>query len=427
MRHRRVRSGKALALVLVTSLLLAACGDDEDTGQQGGQRRVTIAFVGAKTGDDANLGLNGRDGAKLAVDEENAKGGPVTIELKEYDTAGDPAQANTVKDQFIGDQSIVGVVGPMFSGETKALLPAFQEAGLVMISPSATNKDLPTVVPNQTVFHRVIADDALQASGIADFLANTEKPPSVTYIHDNSEYGKGLTVDVERQVSGKGIRRAGTVEVIDPKAQDYSATVNKVRGADLVFYGGYYAAAGRLKKQLADAGSRAKFLSGDGSLDPGFITSAGPPAAEGARLSCPCNLALESSQGSLKAFHDNYRQKIGREPLLYSAEGYDAAKILIQGIKAGNDDRQKLLQYVENQVGVYQGVSKTIEFEVNGNLKSKDFYVFQVKDGRITPLQIVTVAGETGGTTTSTTGGATTSTTGSTTSTTAGGTTSTSS
>lgn len=409
-----------MALMLAASVLLAACGDDNEAGQQqqqGGKRKVTIAFVGAKTGDDANLGLNIRDGAKLAVEEENAKGGPVTIELKEYDTAGDPAQATTVKDQFIGDQSIVGVVGSAFSGETKALLPAFQEAGLVMISPSATNKDLPNVVPNQTVFHRAIADDALQASGIAEYLANTEKPASVTYVHDNSEYGKGLTVDVEKLASAKGVRRVGNIEVVDPKAQDYSATVNKVKGADLVFYGGYYAAAGRLKKQLADAGSNAKFLSGDGSLDPGFITSAGAAAAEGARLSCPCNLALESSEGKLKAFYDNYKQKIGREPGLYSPEGYDVAKILIQGINAGNDTREKLLQYVENQVGVYEGVSKTIEFESNGNLKSKAFFVFQVKGGKIVPLQTVTVSGAgtgstgtTGGSTTSTTAGSTTST-----------------
>ncbi|HSH60527.1 MAG TPA: branched-chain amino acid ABC transporter substrate-binding protein [Acidimicrobiales bacterium] len=411
------------ALLLVAGVILAACGSDNGegggAGQPGGKRKVSIAFVGAKTGDNANLGLNIRDGAKLAVDEENAKGGNVTIELKEFDTAGDSAQASTIKDQFIGDESIVGVVGSAFSGETKALLPAFQEGGLVMISPSATNKDLPNVVPNQTVFHRTIADDALQASGIAEYLANVEKPATAAYVHDNTEYGKGLTVDVEKAATAKGVKRAGNIEVVDPKAQDFSATVNKVKDAALVFYGGYYAEAGRFKKQLADAQSKAKFLSGDGSLDSGFVTSAGGAAAEEARLSCPCNLALESSQGNLKAFYDNFKQKIGREPGLYSPEGYDSTKLLIQGIKAGNDTRPKLLQYVENDVGVYEGVSKTIEFEANGNLKSRQFFVFQVKGGKIVPLQTLTVGGSgtgaessSGGSTTTTTGGATTTTAG---------------
>ena len=413
-----LRTLRSMVLVIVAGVVLAACGGDDEGdvggGQSGGKREVTIAFVGAKTGDNANLGLNIRDGAKLAIDEENAKGGTVTFKLKEFDTAGDSAQATTIKDQFIGDESIIGVVGSAFSGETKALLPAFQEGGLVMISPSATNKDLPNVVPNQTVFHRTIADDALQASGIAEYLANVEKPAAVAYVHDNSEYGKGLTVDVEKLASAKGVKRTGGIEVVDPKAQDFSSTVNKVKDAALVFYGGYYAEAGRFKKQLADAQSKATFLSGDGSLDPGFITSAGGSAAEGARLSCPCNLALDSSQGNLKAFYDNFKQKIGREPGLYSPEGYDSTKILIQGIKAGNDTRPKLLQYVENEVGVYEGVSKAIEFEVNGNLKSRQFYVFQVKGSKIVPLQTLTVGGQPtettsgGQSTTTTTGGATT-------------------
>ncbi len=413
------RLWRLLALALAGTLVMAACGGDDDdeattqtTAAQGGggKRTVTIAFVGAKTGDNANLGLNIRDAAKLAVDTQNAQGGDVTIALKEFDTAGDPAQATTIKDQFVGDESIVATVGPAFSGETKALIPPMNEAGLAMISPSATNKDLPNVVPNSKVFHRIIADDALQAAGIAEYLATTEKPRSVAYVHDNSEYGKGLTVDVTRLTAAKGIRTAIT-DTVDPKAQDFSATVNKVKAArpDLVFYGGYYAEAGRFKKQLADADVTAKFLSGDGSLDPGFVTSAGAAAAEQARLSCPCNLALESSTGKLKDFYTDYKSKLGKEPGLYSPEGYDAANILINGIKAGNDTREKMLQYLETAVGTYEGVSKTIEFEPNGNLKSKTFFVFQVKDGKIAPLQTVEVPGQStaadGATTTTTTAG----------------------
>ncbi|MDQ3575811.1 MAG: branched-chain amino acid ABC transporter substrate-binding protein, partial [Actinomycetota bacterium] len=187
------------AVLLVLALVAAACGGDDDEAAPGDKREVAIAFVGAKTGDNANLGLNIRDGAKLAVDEENEAGGDVTIRLREYDTAGDPAQASTVKGQFIADNSIVGVVGPAFSGETKAVLPDLQQAGLVMISASATNKDLPTVVPDQTVFHRTIGDDALQARGVAEYVATVEKPSSVVFVHDNSEYGKGLTDDVRKE------------------------------------------------------------------------------------------------------------------------------------------------------------------------------------------------------------------------------------
>ena len=386
---------RVIALLAIFSLLLAACGDDDDetttgdttetTAEAGGGATATIAFVGPLTGDAANLGVNIRDGIKVAVSEENAKGG-TRISLKEFDTAGEPAQASTIKDRFIGDQSVVGIVGPTFSGETKALLPSLQDAGLVMVSASATNADLPTVVPNETVFHRIIGDDALQANGIVAYLAGlSPKPTRVAVVHDNSEYGKGLADGVESGAKSEGLTTAPT-QVVDPKGQDFSATVNAVKSANPshIFYGGYYEAAGRLRKQLVDAGVNAQFISGDGSLDRGFVTAAGASAAEGVRLTCPCNLALESSTGNLKAFFDRFKSEIGKEPGLYSSEAYDATKILIQGIKAGNTDRPKLLNYVET-LPMYDGISKMIEFEPNGNLKSKTFFVFEVKNGRIVP------------------------------------------
>src|SRR5215210_1818256 len=365
---------RVIALVAVFSLLLAACGDDDDnetttggasetTAPAGGGATATIAFVGPLTGESANLGVNIRDGMKVAISEENAKGG-TRITLKEFDTAGDPAQASTIKDRFIGDQSIIGIVGPTFSGETKALLPSLQDAGLVMVSASATNKDLPTVVPNETVFHRIIGDDALQGNGIVAYLAGANpKPTRVAIVHDNSEYGKGLADNVEAGAKAKGLTTT-PVQVVDPKGQDFSATVNAVKSANPshIFYGGYYEAAGRLRKQLVDAGVNAQFISGDGSLDAGFVTSAGASAAEGVRLTCPCNLALESSTGNLKTFYDNFKKEIGKEPGLYSPEAYDASRMLIQGIKAGNTDRAKLLSYVEN-LPMIEGVSKHIEFE----------------------------------------------------------------
>ncbi|MDP8936788.1 MAG: branched-chain amino acid ABC transporter substrate-binding protein [Actinomycetota bacterium] len=391
------KPARGFALMLTAALILGACGGDDDTdettGAGGGAqsaRTYTIGFVGALTGDNANLGINIRDGIKVAIEEENRGEGP-DIALKEFDTAGDPAQATTVKDRFINDRDVIGIVGPAFSGETKALIPSIQEAGLPMISPSATNKDLPTVVPNASVFHRVIADDALQAGGVVAYLAK-ESPRSLVVVHDNTEYGKGLADDVVKQATEKRISVARTLTV-DPKAQDFSATVNDIRAANPshIFYGGYYAEAGRLKKQLTDAGVRATFVSGDGSLDAGFAAAAGAAAAEGARLTCPCNLALESSTGQLKTFYENFKRTIGKEPGLYSPEAYDAAKILIQGIKAGNTDRAKLLGFLEG-FGRHEGISKTIEFEPNGNLKSKTFFVFEVKGGKIAPLQQIEVA-----------------------------------
>ncbi|MER3452410.1 MAG: branched chain amino acid ABC transporter substrate-binding protein, partial [Acidimicrobiia bacterium] len=366
------------------------CGGGEkktSTATTGGAatKTVALAFVGALTGDAANLGTLIRDGAKLAVEEANKKQRTYRIVLKEFDTQGDPAQATTLKDQFINDPRIVGVVGPAFSGETKALLPSLQEAGLPMVSASATNKDLPNVVPNQTVFHRIVADDTYQGKGIGSYIAKTLGAKAVVLVDDNSEYGKGLADDTEAAIKANGGSVAKRV-TIDPKSQDYSAAVNDIKAAnpDVVFYGGYYQQAGLLRKQLVDAGVKATFMSGDGSLDVGFIQAAGP-AAEGALIGCPCNLATPDDPGPLGQFFKRFKATIGRDPGIYSPEGYDAANVLIEGILKGNDTREKLRNWLENEFTSMQGVSKTIEFEPNGNVKATQVFIFEVKGGKFAP------------------------------------------
>jgi branched-chain amino acid transport system substrate-binding protein len=389
---------RIVALLAVLVLVLAACGDDDDNTASGGsgggngggsKQTVTLGFVGALTGDAANLGINIRNGAKTAIDEYNKSAdAKYNIVLKEFDTAGDPAQATTVKDQFINDEKVIGLIGPAFSGETKAVIPALQEAGLVMISASATTKDLPTVVPDATVFHRVIADDTFQGQGIGDYIVSKLSAKNVVVIDDNSEYGKGLATDTAKAIEAKGAKVVKTL-TIDPKSQDFSAAVNDAKAAnpEVIMYAGYYQEAGRLKKQLTDAGVTAKFISGDGSLDPGFITAAGAAAAEGALLSCPCNWANETSTGKLGDFYKAYKADINKDPGTYSPEAYDVANIYIDGIKAGNTTRAKMLDYVEKGVGKYEGVSKTIEFADNGNIKTPTLFVFEVKNGKITSTE----------------------------------------
>lgn len=389
----RSSGGRLGVALLVSMVVLGACGGgggdknkSAEGGSTNGKKTAVIGFVGALTGDSANLGLNIRDGAKVAIDEWNKKGGPVTYQLKEFDTQGLPEQAQGQLAKIVPDNSIVGIVGPAFSGETKAVLPTLEQAGLVMISASATNAALPTIVPNSKAFHRIIADDDVQAQGVTEYVTKVIKPKKVALVNDNSEYGKGLWEGVVKLLTAAKIDTS-TTDSLDPKSQDFSATVNKVKAAkvDMVFYGGYYSEAGRLKKQLTDAGVRAKFISGDGSLDQGFVTSSGAAGGEGALLTCPCRLATPDLPGKAGEFAKNYKTLNGRDPGTYSSEGYDATSILIAGIAAGNDTRAKLLNYVDT-LSSFDGVSKTIQFAPNGNIKAGDVFVYEVKSGKLTEL-----------------------------------------
>jgi branched-chain amino acid transport system substrate-binding protein len=388
---RNSRTWRLLAIFLTAILALAACGSDDDSASDttdGGKgeptgKKYALAFVGPLTGDAANLGINIRNGIKVAIEEARKDG--LNIELKEFDTQGDPAQATTQQSKIIDDTEIIGVVGPTFSGETKALLPALTQANLVMVSASATAVDIPDVAKGSPSFHRIIPDDDVQGQGVADYITKGLKAKKVFYIHDNSDYGKGLAEGTEKLVTPNGATKAG-IEAVDPKSQDFSAAVNKAKAAnpDVIFYGGYYAEAGRLRKQLVDANVDAKFLSGDGALDPGFVTSGGA-GAEGAQITCPCNLATTDAEGELGEFAKAYKSLNNADPGTYSTEGYDSAKLLIAGIEDGNDTREKLLEYVE-ELDSYDGLSKTIEFEENGNVKAGDVFFFEVKGGKIVLL-----------------------------------------
>lgn len=371
LRARRVTTIAVAGAALM--LGISGCGDSDD-----GEK--ALAWVGPLTGADANLGKNSLNGAKVAIDEANKSGG-TKIKLLSFDTQGDPAQATTVKDRYINDSSVIGVVGPTFSGETKAILPDLQANGLVMVSPSATNVALPTIVPNETVFHRIMADDDAQGTALAGYLTKKLNAKKIAYIHDNTDYGRGLADGTKKLTEAAGVKTAIT-DVIVPKSEDYSSAVNKIKaaGPDVVMYGGYYTDAGHLRKQLVDAGVKVPLLGGDGSFDPGFI-EAGGANANGAIISCPCNLATADSAGKLGEFARNYKTLNGTDPGTYSTEGYDAAQILIKGIQAGKTTRADLLDYVEH-IGTQDGLSKQITFADNGNVKSTAIFFFEVKNGK---------------------------------------------
>src|SRR5882724_2158321 len=121
---------------------------------------VSIAMAGALTGADAALGINIKNGVQLAIDKHNAANPGCQVQLKPFDTEGDPQKATQIAPQIVDDAFTIGLVGPAFSGETKATGQVFDQAGLVAATASATN---PTLSQNGwKTFFRGLANDAVQ-------------------------------------------------------------------------------------------------------------------------------------------------------------------------------------------------------------------------------------------------------------------------
>lgn len=372
-----------VALAAASALTLSGCGSSgggsSTGGGGGGGSSDTIGFIGAQTGENAQLGLNISNGAQLAVAQHNAKSGAKQVKLKIYDTKGDATQATSQAQLAIKDK-LVGVVGPAFSSESKNSVPILEQAQLPNISASATAVSL--AAKGWKTWHRVLANDDVQGPGVADFMSTTLKVKKAAVIDDQTEYGKGLGDAVRKQLAKDGVTVAVN-DSINPDSSDFSATINKVKpqSPDAVFFAGYYSAAGKLVKQMRDAGLKSRFVSGDGSADQKIVDNGGP-AANGALLSCTCQSAAPTAAG--KKFAADYKAKYGTDPATYSSEGYDAAAIFLKAIDEGKTSSADVLSFLSSLT--YEGVSKTIKFAPNGELAGSNLFISEVQNGKVTPL-----------------------------------------
>ena len=328
---------------------------------------TSIAMAGALTGPNAALGLNILYGAQLALDEHNEANPGCQVEIKQFDTEGDPQKATQVAPQIVGDASIIGLLGPAFSGETKATGAIFNQAGLLSLTASATNPDL--TKNGWTNFFRGLANDAVQGPAVAKYMVDTLGYAKVCVVQDNSDYGVGLAEEIN---SGLGdAADASCAANIKGGDKDFSATVQLINGAspDAVFFAGYYAEAAPLIQQLRDAGVQAPFVSADGVNDPQFVDQAGA-ASEGAVLSCPCGPAPAE-------FASAYEASSGQAPGVYSTEGYDLTTIMLTGIDSGVADRAALIDYVKNYDG--EGLARNYKWNDTGELEASLIWIYKVQ------------------------------------------------
>jgi len=371
---RAIKASQLLVVGVASALVLSACAAPADsTDGAGSSESFSIAYQGPLTGADAKYGEYAKAGIEIALADyaEAYPDGP-TVTAIYADSQGDPAQAPPLAADLINNADVLGVVGPAFSGETEATEPAYSEAGLVTVSPSATRVSLSE--QGWSTFFRVVANDGAQAPAAAKLLTDIIGAETVFVIDDASAYGVGL---------GDGIRDAlgaavvGNDSIEKGSTTDFSATVTKVTssGAEAVYYAGYSTDAGLIQKQLTAAGYEGAYASGDGALESTFIDTAGD-AAEGAYLTAAAGAAGDDFLAKYDALTVADKGSIG----VYSTEAYDAAWVLLSGIGEGNATRADLLKWVADYDA--EGITKHISFSETGEVAgSGGVYYYLVKDG----------------------------------------------
>ena len=386
--------------ILSMSLLAAAvavtgCSKKEEAAKTEGAASaantgalvVKIGHAAPLTGPQAHLGKDNENGVRLAIEDLNAKGisiggQKVQFELESEDDQADPRIATTVAQKFIDDK-VSGMIGHLNSGTTIPASRIYNDAGLVQISPSATNPKY-TQQGYKNAF-RVMANDVQQGRVLGQFAVNDMKAKKIAIIDDRTAYGQGIADEFEKAAKAAGATIV-VHEFTNDKASDFTAILTKIKGVapDLVFYGGMDGQGAPMVKQLQTLGLKAQFLGGDGIYTAEFMKLAGA-AAEGVTASLPGVPLNQMPKGA--DFKQRFETKYGKIQL-YAPYCYDAMMVLAEAMQRANsiESAKYLPEIVKTN---YSGVTANIKFDDKGDLQGGAITVYRVVKGEWQALKTI--------------------------------------
>jgi len=353
---------------------------------------VKIGHVGPTSGAIAHLGKDNELGARMAIDELNAKGVMIggkkaKFELLAEDDAGDPKQG-TAAAQKLMDSKVNGVIGHLNSGTSIPASKVYSDAGVPQISPSATN---PKFTRNgyKTAF-RVVADDVHLGGTLGKYSVQQLKGKSIAVIDDRTAYGQGVADEFEKGVKAAGGKIVGR-EFTNDKATDFTAILTslKAKKPDVVFFGGMDAVAGPMLRQMKQLGIDAKMVGGDGICTGELPKLAAGTMGDGQVVCAEAGGVEGESKKSLEDFKTKFKAKYKMDVQIYAPYVYDAVNVMVAAMaKAGSAEPAKYLPVLAKTEG-YKGVTGTISFDNKGDIKNGALTLFTYKGGAREQIAVV--------------------------------------
>ncbi len=389
-----------LSLAAAAVLVLAACGKKEEPAKAaaapaaaaGSEVVVKIGHVGPTSGAIAHLGKDNENGARMAIDDLNAKGvmigtAKAKFELVAEDDAGDPKQGTAVAQKLV-DSKVNGVIGHLNSGTSIPASQIYSTAGIPQISPSATNPKF-TRQGFKTTF-RVVADDVHLGGTLGRYAVKEMAGKSIAVIDDRTAYGQGVADEFEKAVAGAGGKTIARQFTTD-KATDFTAilTALKKDKPDVVFFGGMDAVAGPMIRQMKQLGINAKFVGGDGICSGELPKLAGGAMADG-QVVCAEAGGVEGEQKvGMEDFKTKFKAKFNADVQVYAPYVYDALNVMVAAmVKAGSADPAKYLPELAKTAG-YKGVTGNISFDEKGDVKNGALTLFTYKADKRDAIAVV--------------------------------------
>ena len=353
---------------------------------------VKIGHVGPTSGAIAHLGKDNENGARMAIDDLNAKGVMIggkkaKFELLAEDDAGDPKQGTAAAQKLV-DSKVQGVIGHLNSGTSIPASKIYSDAGIAQISPSATNPKF-TRQGYKTTF-RVVADDVHLGGTLGKYAVTQMKGKSIVVIDDRTAYGQGVADEFEKGVKAAGGATVGR-EFTNDKATDFTAILTslKAKKPDIVFFGGMDAVAGPMMRQMKQLGIEAKFMGGDGICSSELPKLAAGTMADGQVVCAEAGGVEGEAKKSMDDFYAAYKKRFNDDVKVYAPYVYDSVNVMVAAmVKAGSSDPAKYLPVLAKTDG-YKGVTGTIGFDDKGDIKNGALTLYTYKGGKRDQIAVV--------------------------------------
>lgn len=349
---------------------------------------VKIGHVAPLSGAQAHYGKDNENGVRMALEELNAQkikiaGKTIKFEIQAEDDAADPKQG-TAAAQKLCDAKVAGVVGHLNSGTTLPASKVYNDCGIPHITGASTNPDI--TKPGYKTTYRLIANDNALGAALALYAADKLKLKKVAIIDDRTAYGQGVAEVFAKTAKSKGMQVVDT-QFTNDKATDFMAilTAIKAKGPDAIFYGGMDPQAGPMLRQMEQLGmANVKYFGGDGICTSEIIKLAAGAKTLDNVICAEGGASLAKMPGG-KAWKEKYDKKYPNQFQVYSPYTYDATFVLVDAMKRANSWDPKV--YTKELAKTnFKGVTSTIAFEPNGELKNAATTLYTYKGGKKNPL-----------------------------------------
>lgn len=389
---------KGIAVVLLAAIaavaltLLAACGGGSDSGGGDGSAKepIKIGAVSPFTGDYSIYGQTLYEGAQMAADDINAKGGLLggrKVEIVKLDDKGDTKEGASIAQQVVASGEYTAVIGPIFSSVAKAVAPIFERGQVPLMVVYGSTPGIPAL---GDYIWRININDAVVGAEMADYTYNTLGYKRIAVIMDQTDYTQGVYDAFSSKMKELGGEVVSTLKYVGQQDKDFSMvlTAAEKQDPDCLFLDSFHTEAALILQQKASLGIETPVIIPDASATPQLIELAGD-TAEGAIVFAYFDRAIPDP--TVQDFVKKYDAKYPNGSMLASVPfAYDAINALAEAIRiSGSADRVKVNEGL-SQVKDLPGVTGHINFDKDGDRPVGWNVVLKVEGGEFKVVELTT-------------------------------------